>query len=243
VLEREHALFGLRPPLDGWSDDGNGESDGDTRPAEPAHGLGRSDPPSSVQELARPLLREMLRVQPEGPYLIAGYSFGGIVAYELAGRLIGLGHRVAFLGLVDMMTPRLWARDVTPRLRHLVTSRRRRTTAARLVTVRRRQARVALAHVGLREPASPKPDGFAYLERMRLLGGRYRTDGLDCPLVVFLTEASLAVTGSPTLGWETVHHGPIEAVEVPGDHLTLWKEPNVARLAAEVAARVKSAAR
>jgi hypothetical protein len=128
-----------------------------------------------------------------------------------------------------------------PRLRHLVTSRTRRTTASRLVTARRRQARAALAHVGLREPVPPKPDGFAYLERMRLLGRRYQPHGLDCPLVVFLTEASLAATGSPTLGWERVHHGPIEAVGVRGDHLTLWKEPNVARLAAEVAARVRSA--
>jgi thioesterase domain-containing protein len=77
---------------------------------------------------------------------------------------------------------------------------------------------------------------------MRLLGGRYRTEGLDCPLVVFLTDASLAASGSPTLGWESVHRGPIEAVGVPGDHLTLWKEPNVARLAAEVATRVRRAA-
>jgi thioesterase domain-containing protein len=80
------------------------------------------------------------------------------------------------------------------------------------------------------------------LERKRLLGGRYRTAGVDCPLVLFFTEASLAVTGSATLGWEGVHRGPIEAVRVPGDHLTLWIEPNVARLAVAVADRVRGAA-
>ena len=141
-----------------------------------------------------------------------------------------------------MLTPQLWARAVQPRLRHLVSGRGRRTTALRLVATRRRQARVALARFGLRAPVPPKSDGFSYLERMRVLGGRYLPEGASCPLVVFFTQASLAIAGSTTLGWERVHRGPIEAVGVPGDHLTLWTEPNVAHLAVAVAARVRTAA-
>jgi len=37
----------------------------------------------------------------EQPYLLAGYSYGGFVAYAAAQRLIQHGHRVAFLGLLD----------------------------------------------------------------------------------------------------------------------------------------------
>jgi thioesterase domain-containing protein len=80
------------------------------------------------------------------------------------------------------------------------------------------------------------------LERARLLGGRYRTGGLDCTLAVFFTEASRARAGSATLGWDRVHRGPIEVVGVPGDHLTLWREPNVGELADVLAAHVTRAA-
>jgi aspartate racemase len=231
-LEPGRAVFGLRPPLDARPNESVGEE---------------SDPqlvgrPSSVQELARPLLEQMLRVQPEGPYLIVGYSFAALVAYELAARVSGLGKQVAFLGLVDMMTPRLYARDVKPRLWHLVSSRSRRTTAARLLAVGRRRAHGALARIGLRAPLPPNPHWWPYLERARLLGGRYRTDGLECTLVVFFTEASRARYGSASLGWENVHPGPIEVVGVSGDHLTLWTEPNVGELAAVLAARVTRAA-
>ena len=41
------------------------------------------------------------RVQPEGPYHLGGFSFGGLVAYEAARLLIEDGEKVAFLGVVD----------------------------------------------------------------------------------------------------------------------------------------------
>jgi amino acid adenylation domain-containing protein len=39
--------------------------------------------------------------QPEGPYYLAGYSAGGLVAFEIARQLARAGHRIAFLGLLD----------------------------------------------------------------------------------------------------------------------------------------------
>ena len=36
-----------------------------------------------------------------GPYLLAGYSFGGYLALEIAQRLTGAGERVAFLSIID----------------------------------------------------------------------------------------------------------------------------------------------
>jgi len=241
VLEPNRAVFGLRPPLDGRHREGVGDG------ADPLLQALEDDPrlfdrPGSVQELALPLLEQMLRVQPEGPYLIIGYSFAALVAYELAARVGDLGKPVAFLGLVDMMTPRLYARDIKPRLRHLISSRRRTTTGARLLADGRHRARGALARVGLRDPLPPNPHWSSYLERARLLGGRYRFEGLECTLVVFCTAASRARAGSATLGWDKVHRGPIEVVGVPGDHLTLWREPNVGELAAVLAAQVTRAA-
>nr|WP_282959546.1 non-ribosomal peptide synthetase [Pseudomonas palleroniana] len=49
----------------------------------------------------------MRRVQPHGPYRLAGWSFGGVLAYEIAAQLIGMDEEVAFLGLLDTHVPRL----------------------------------------------------------------------------------------------------------------------------------------
>ena len=60
----------------------------------------RSHPPSGPQ-LER-MLRAMKALQPEGPYVIAGYSFGGAVAHEIGARLAGAGEATAvtILGIV-----------------------------------------------------------------------------------------------------------------------------------------------
>jgi aspartate racemase len=241
MLEPDRAVFGLRPHLDGRPGAKVGETTDPLLQAleDDSRSPGR---PGSVQELALPLLEQMLCAQPKGPYLITGYSFAALVAYELAARLADLGEQVAFLGLVDMMTPRLYARDVKPRLRHLVSSQSRTTTGVRLLARGRRRARRVLARVGLRAPLPPKSPWSSYLERARLLGGRYRVEGLECTLAVFFTEDSRARAGSATLGWHKVHRGPIEVIGVSGDHLTLWREPNVGELAALLAARVTRAA-
>lgn len=47
-------------------------------------------------------VRDLLEAQPEGPYWLAGYSFGGITAYEMARQLVRDGHEVAFCGVVDV---------------------------------------------------------------------------------------------------------------------------------------------
>ena len=47
----------------------------------------------------------VLAVQPEGPYSLAGFSFGGLLAYETACRLTAGGHPVAFVGLIDVVPP------------------------------------------------------------------------------------------------------------------------------------------
>lgn len=61
--------------------------------------------PTSVEEVARAYLDQIRRRQGAGPYFLAGYSFGGLVAYEMARILQGQGESIAFLGLFDAMNP------------------------------------------------------------------------------------------------------------------------------------------
>ncbi|MEC3977737.1 non-ribosomal peptide synthetase [Amycolatopsis sp. H20-H5] len=63
--------------------------------------LGRADRPGSLGEIARDYLAQIREIQPHGPYLLAGWSFGGIVAQEMAAALEDLGEDVPVLMLFD----------------------------------------------------------------------------------------------------------------------------------------------
>jgi len=60
---------------------------------------------SAIEQTAADYVRRVLEIQPAGPFRLAGYSFGGVVAHEMACQLAELGHEVAFLGLFDTHSP------------------------------------------------------------------------------------------------------------------------------------------
>ncbi len=50
-------------------------------------------------------LATLRRHQPQGPYYLLGYSLGGTLAHGVAAKLVAMGERVAFLGLLDTWPP------------------------------------------------------------------------------------------------------------------------------------------
>ncbi|WUR90408.1 amino acid adenylation domain-containing protein [Streptomyces sp. NBC_01262] len=59
------------------------------------------DMPATVEEMAADYVTQIREIQPEGPYHLLGWSFGGIVAYEMAAQLQALGERMALLTMLD----------------------------------------------------------------------------------------------------------------------------------------------
>src|SRR4029079_5901268 len=57
--------------------------------------------PNTIDEMAADYLSIIRRVQPEGPYNLLGWSFGGIVAHAIATKLQSMGERVSLLALLD----------------------------------------------------------------------------------------------------------------------------------------------
>ncbi|MDH6108605.1 thioesterase domain-containing protein [Kitasatospora sp. MAP12-44] len=67
-----------------------------------AKGLsGEGELPGSVADVAADCLVMIRSVQPEGPYQLLGWSFGGLVAHEVAVRLEDAGEEVGSLTLLD----------------------------------------------------------------------------------------------------------------------------------------------
>ena len=78
-LKSNRPVYGFQPlPLDG------------------AHRI-----PRSIEAIAAHYLADLRKVQPRGPYYLAGYSWGGHLALEMAQQLKREGESVAFLGLID----------------------------------------------------------------------------------------------------------------------------------------------
>jgi thioesterase domain-containing protein len=59
----------------------------------------------SLEALAAHYLREIRTVQPDGPYRLAGFCFGGVVAYEMAQQLRQAGQTTEVLFLIDATSP------------------------------------------------------------------------------------------------------------------------------------------
>jgi surfactin family lipopeptide synthetase A len=57
--------------------------------------------PPSLEELASHYIKEMQELQPQGPYYLMGFSFGGMMAYEMARQLVDNGQQVNLVALVD----------------------------------------------------------------------------------------------------------------------------------------------
>ena len=66
--------------------------------------------PAKIEDTAKRYIQILLSFRSHGPYRLAGYSFGGVVAHEMACQLTELGHDVEFLGLFDTRNPAAPAR-------------------------------------------------------------------------------------------------------------------------------------
>ncbi len=78
---------------------------------QPVYGLqslgldGKAVPLCSVEAMATHYITEMKTIQPYGPYFLLGYSFAGLVVYEIAQQLDRQGQKVALLALLDRVSP------------------------------------------------------------------------------------------------------------------------------------------
>ena len=63
------------------------------------------EPLRTIEEIAAVFAREMIAIQPQGPYLLAGFCLGGTIAYDLAQQLTASGHQIGLLILLGSPCP------------------------------------------------------------------------------------------------------------------------------------------
>ncbi|NER50713.1 MAG: hypothetical protein F6J92_29390, partial [Symploca sp. SIO1A3] len=66
---------------------------------------GVSEPYKRIEDIAAHYIQEIQSIQPQGPYLLGGHSFGSQVAFEMAQQLQKKGQEVALLAILDTNAP------------------------------------------------------------------------------------------------------------------------------------------
>jgi arthrofactin-type cyclic lipopeptide synthetase C len=200
-------------------------------------------------------------VQPHGPYRLAGWSFGGLLAYEVAQQLLGLDEAVAFVGLLDTYAPHpasqdktRWSgehRDKRQLLEHCRARSQMRGEEGlpALAEVKRLEAEVELIAFDelfqrCCEQQLPDPElaaltaaqAFSYFDREAAHGlalAHYRVSPASQPVHLFRAQGLMPgqAQPSPTRGWENkVGTGLLRCIDVPGDHRSMMKNPDVQAL-------------
>jgi thioesterase domain-containing protein len=81
-------------------------------PDQPVYGLQAAglhpdlEPDSTIEQMAQRYVRSIREVQPDGPYYIGGFCFGGVLAYEIARTLEQQGEKTALLAIIEGVAPR-----------------------------------------------------------------------------------------------------------------------------------------
>jgi thioesterase domain-containing protein/acyl carrier protein len=227
-------------------------------PDQPVYGVqaaglsGDAPPATRVEEMAQQYIEAVQGAQLRGPYLLGGWSSGGVVAYEMARRLEGLGQKVEAVLLLDSPSPmqheavedamlvRWFLEDLAvgfPIDRLSMDALRRAPSDEQLD--------LALDQVG---DAGRLPPGIDR-ERLRAILGVFKgviraTRSYDPrPIAsrLFVLRASEnrveefaghPAGDAPDWGWSSVGATVIEAAPAPGNHHTMLTSPNVAAVAA-----------
>lgn len=213
-------------------------------------------PDESVEETASRYLEELRKVQPAGPYYLCGYSFGGVVAYDMARQLLDAGERVEFLGLIDTENPAIEARKLSLSERIAVNWNKR--TLAEKGTLGK------FAHIGRRfgtglayrlyfetEDALartlPQAKGAGWLRQLQLRKSHERAMAAyqPAPIAGKLTLLRAMVGGDKyelgeDYGWDELVD-EVEVIDIPGNHISVFNKENIDAIAAAFRGALESA--
>ncbi|MDP5335482.1 MAG: polyketide synthase dehydratase domain-containing protein, partial [Paracoccaceae bacterium] len=225
-----------------------------------ARGLyGDQDPHRDLVQAARDYIAEIKQVQPHGPYMLGGFSGGGITALEIAQQLTAAGEDVAALVMLD--TPLPVRRPLSLRDRVVIQLQELRAGGiaypAKWLTRRIKwefQKRRIKTDDGAEEPAAQFHNAAIEAAFMDSVTS-YRLRKWDGPLMLFRpplvgkwqvapdrwvnSERAYVLHDNDWTGWAP----KVEVQEVPGDHDSMVLEPNVRVLAARMRRVIEAAER
>lgn len=220
---------------------------------------GEQEPFNTLEAIADYYIKAMKTVCPSGPYYLIGFSAGGILGFEIAQQLYEQGDIPAMLALIDTHTPTVHKRlvDKTPE-RRLDTEVYYAQKFAREMSAPRGKE-FPISFEQLQQMTPDERLGYI-LEQAKMLellpaevgeqdlqnlwrvfqatsDGIYSYEERSYPGNIALFNASqqpIDIAGDRTLGWGDLVAGEIDIHEIPGDHFSIIREPQVRVLAEQL---------
>jgi amino acid adenylation domain-containing protein len=177
---------------------------------------GRPLPHAEVKDIAANFIRELKLVRPHGPYMLSGFSFGGLVAYEMAQQLTRNGDHVALLALLDTYAPIEFAKVM-------------RQESKMYYPLKKFILRRAVKWIHEQGKALPmRIRRFSIIDSYDQATYRYHPEPYHGP-ILFIKAANSP--GPMHMGWADLAKGGFSQVVSPGDHFNMIQEPHVQTLA------------
>jgi len=207
-----------------------------------------------IETMAREHVRDILTVQPSGPYHLGGFCFGGLVAYEMTRILEAKGEEVAFLGLIDTRPPFAWQAIYAPfreRLANRLSAVRSGGMAAFQQWVRQRAyyewervsegVKRVTGKMFLQVTGSvpiPLRGAVRADHDMKAAHAYNRRGRIIASLTLFeshgMTSRRGIGKGAQRRGWKAYTHSDVCRVRIPGAHGDAFEEPHVQVLARRI---------
>ncbi|MGE0652768.1 MAG: thioesterase domain-containing protein, partial [Alphaproteobacteria bacterium] len=231
-------------------------------PEQPFYGIqsrgldGEEDPFTDIDEMAAYYVQEIRKVQPEGPYYIGGYSFGGRVAYVMAQILRTAGEEVALLALIDTFCHygqarvglREWLALHRERLRKQSLSNipgyvwLRIKNLVELTFVQVRRESYAVAWRLYKSRGKPLPRILRRpVAANDMIRHNYRPRAYDGDAVLFKAERNAWNHTDRHDRWRDLIKGRLEIRSITGTHFEIMTQPHVRKVAAELTAALEKA--
>ncbi|MGE0650495.1 MAG: AMP-binding protein [Alphaproteobacteria bacterium] len=231
-------------------------------PEQPFYGIqsrgldGEEEPFTDIDEMAAYYVQEIRKVQPEGPYYIGGYSFGGRVAYVTAQILRAAGEEVALLALLDTFCLAgqrrvgwgAWFALHRERLRELSFSRipayvwLRARNLVEMIYVRLRRKSFTAAWHFYKSRGKPLPRLlWRPVPANDMIRQNYRPRPYDGDAVLFKAQRNAWNHPDQHDGWYRLIKGNLEIRPITGTHFEIMNQPHVRTVAAELADALEQA--
>ncbi len=204
-----------------------------------------------IDAMAEQYVAELREVQSHGPYLLGGWSMGGVVAFEMSRRLRARGEDVRLLVMIDSLHPGAFGGAETPDDQALLSAFARDLglSGSRLAKLERSLAGLnagSAVEMVFKEAQSAGciAGELGLIEFERLLTvfktnllavSRYRPEPYDGEVVLIKSDDGGKLISDYHMGWSKA--APNMSVKVvPGDHYSILKAPCVGELSETLAA-------
>ena len=188
----------------------------------------------SIDELADEHAARLVAARPEGAFRLAGFSFGGLVAFETARRLTAAGRDVEFLGLLDPLPPEQSLPPVRRAL-HRLTGQ----VGALIPGLGARPLREAVRQ---RLRPETRPVDQQALDRSAAVYADHHIGRYTGPATYFRARRRIPVTGHFLSMWRAAAPR-LRVVDVPGPHHDLLAGRHVVALAVQVSLEFRTLSR